>query len=89
MSASLAVRLGSPRCAFVTGGPREYWPGISCIAARLAALGTAHPVLAMVLTLALTLMPVLTPTLTITRCSRWCLRRTRRMPVRPSSTRQS
>ena len=49
MPASLAARLGSPRCAFVTGGPREYWPGISCIAARLAALGTAHPVLAMVL----------------------------------------
>ena len=48
MPASLATRLGLPRCAFVTGGPREYWPGISCVAARLAALGTAHPVLAMV-----------------------------------------
>ena len=46
--AAVATTLGSPRCAFVTGGPREYWPGISCIAARLAALGTQHPVLAMV-----------------------------------------
>ena len=51
--ASLAASLGSPRCAFVTGGPREYWPGLSCIAARLAALGTAHPVLAITLALIL------------------------------------
>ena len=67
--ASLAARLGSPRCAFVTGGPREYWPGISCVAARLAALGTAHPVLARSPALSRARARARVRTVPLTRCS--------------------
>ena len=34
---------GSPRCVFVTGGPRVYLHGINCIARRLEMLQSAHP----------------------------------------------
>lgn len=37
-----------PRCAFVTGGPREYLPGINCISRRLQALNSSYPILVMV-----------------------------------------
>ena len=42
-----AMRLGHPRCAFVTGGPREYLPGINCISRRLEALNSSYPLLIM------------------------------------------
>ena len=45
---SEAARLGHPRCAFVTGGPREYLPGINCISRRLQALNSSYPLLIMV-----------------------------------------
>ena len=41
------AHLGHPRCAFVTGGPREYLPGINCISRRLQALKSAYPLLIM------------------------------------------
>ena len=44
----VADALGNPACAFVTGGPREYLPGINCIGRRLDALGSKHPLLVMV-----------------------------------------
>ena len=45
---SVADQLGNPRCAFVTGGPREYLPGINCLAQRLTQVGSLHPLLVMV-----------------------------------------
>mmetsp|Transcript_4405 Transcript_4405/g.11530 ORF Transcript_4405/g.11530 Transcript_4405/m.11530 type:complete len:394 (+) Transcript_4405:152-1333(+) len=42
-----AARLGHPRCAFVTGGPREYLPGINCISRRLQVLNSSYPLLVM------------------------------------------
>lgn len=43
-----ADALGNPACAFVTGGPREYLPGINCIGRRLDMVGSKHPLLVMV-----------------------------------------
>lgn len=43
-----AEKLGNPRCAFVTGGPREYLAGLNCMGRRLEALGSKHPLLIMV-----------------------------------------
>lgn len=45
---SVAQKLGNPRCMFVTGGPREYLPGLNCISNRLQQLRSAHPLLVMV-----------------------------------------
>ena len=47
VDAAAAARLGHPRCAFVTGGPREYLPGINCIGHQLDALGSRYPLLVM------------------------------------------
>ena len=40
--------IGAGRCAFVTGGPRDYLPGMSCVAKRLDRLRSRYPVLTMV-----------------------------------------
>lgn len=45
---SVADKLGNPRCAFVTGGPREYLAGLNCISKRLEVLRSRHPLLVMV-----------------------------------------
>lgn len=45
---SVASQLGDPRCAFVTGGPREYLSGMNCISHRLETLGSRFPLLVMV-----------------------------------------
>ena len=44
----VAAAVGLPRCAFVTGGPREYLAGLNCIGRRLEAVDSAHPLLVMV-----------------------------------------
>ena len=46
--ADTAAKLGHPRCAFVTGGPREYLAGLNCVSHRLQVLGSQHPLLIMV-----------------------------------------
>jgi hypothetical protein len=48
INAATFAAIGSPRCAFVTGGPREYLPGINCVASAMRSVGSAHPLLVMV-----------------------------------------
>ena len=45
---SVAASLGHPKCAWVTGGPKEYLPGLNCMGRRLEALGSKYPLLTMV-----------------------------------------
>ena len=45
---SLAAEMGNPRCVFVTGGPRDYAPGIGCVGNRLRQVGSVHPLLVVV-----------------------------------------
>ena len=48
LNAGLAASLGNPSCVFVTGGPREYLPGINCVANQLQAVRSKHPLLVLV-----------------------------------------
>lgn len=40
--------LGSGKCAFITGGNRDYLAALSCVARRLEAVGSRYPLLTMV-----------------------------------------
>ena len=38
----------SNRCVFMTGGPRAYLPGLSCVLRQMRAVGSAHQIMVVV-----------------------------------------